>query len=302
MRVFDCHTHFFSYDFFAALARAGDRSVKTHEALVAFSAATGIRIPTRDSRAHLKQWLTTFDENDVARAVMCANAPEEAETVAAALDFARERLLGFCVINPTVRGVVDRIHRLAGELGYRGVQLSPALDHYHLTDPLLQPVLTAIGDSRMVALVHFGIPHSKLRPALGLPEQFDASFANTAALQVAAGRFPHVNFMVPHFGFENFHETLMLGIQCENVFVDTSGFDAWIHTQPAPLTLAEVFHKTRAVFGFERMLFGTDSGVFPPGWRRDILEKQLQAMEDAGFSESERDAVLYENAARLFER
>jgi predicted TIM-barrel fold metal-dependent hydrolase len=70
-------------------------------------------------------------------------------------------------------------------------------------------------------------------------------------------------------------------------------------TQPHPLTLAEVFEKTRAVFGIERILFGTDSGVFPRGWRKDILEEQKQAMVSAGFSEAEMEMVLGGNAGRL---
>jgi predicted TIM-barrel fold metal-dependent hydrolase len=84
--------------------------------------------------------------------------------------------------------------------------------------------------------------------------------------------------------------------------VDTSSSNNWILTQPHPLTLAEVFHKTRAVFGCERILFGTDSGVFPRGWRKDIFEAQKQAMTEAGISSAEMEMILAGNAVRLFDK
>jgi predicted TIM-barrel fold metal-dependent hydrolase len=100
-----------------------------------------------------------------------------------------------------------------------------------------------------------------------------------------------------------------LGIQPRHFFTilylllcHTSSSNSWMITQPQPLTLAEVFQKTRAVFGVERILFGTDSGVFPRGWRKDILEEQTQAMVQAGFSAAEMDMVLGGNAERLFEK
>lgn len=300
MHLFDCHTHFFSYDFFAALARQKDPAADADSVLAELSDRTGIAIPARASTEHLQKWLRAFDENDVARAVIFASGPEEATAVAQALGAANGRLIGFCLINPLLEGAVHRIHRLANECGYRGVLLFPAMHHYHVKDAALHPVFEAIADCRLHVLVHFGMLQVKLRDALGLPRVFDDSFANPIELQIVANRFPNLKFIIPHFGCGYFREVLMLGIQRENVLVDTSSSNTWIKTQPHSLTLAEVFHKTRAVFGSERMLFGTDSGVFPRGWRRDIFAMQQQAMTDAGFSEAERNAVLYENAELLF--
>ena len=63
--------------------------------------------------------------------------------------------------------------------------------------------------------------------------------------------------------------------------------------------LAEVFRRALRVYGPERVLFGTDSSVFPLGWRRDRLEDQLSLLEACGASADERELVFAGNAARL---
>jgi len=299
MRIFDCHTHFFSYDFFAALARQKDSEANVENTLAGLEKRTGVSMPARDGIEHLNKWLKVFDENSVERAAIFASVPEEADVVAKALAEAPDKVLGFCLVNPLATGATQRIENLAAA-GYRGVLLFPAMHHYHVRDAALHPVFQKIADCGMLALVHFGMLQVKLRDALSLPRIFDDSFANPIELQPVADRFQTIKFIIPHFGCGYFRETLMLGSQCENVYVDTSSSNSWIKTQPHPLTLANVFHTTRAVFGHERILFGTDSGVFPRGWRKDILTVQLQAMNDAGLSEEEQQAILHDNAARLF--
>jgi microsomal dipeptidase-like Zn-dependent dipeptidase len=60
-----------------------------------------------------------------------------------------------------------------------------------------------------------------------------------------------------------------------------------------------VFRDALGVFGAERILFGTDSSTFPRGWRKDILQAQLQALEQAGASETQVDKIVGGNLARL---
>ena len=52
----------------------------------------------------------------------------------------------------------------------------------------------------------------------------------------AAGRFPNVSFVVPHFGAGFLQETLMLGAQCNNAYVDTSSSNGWMRTHPGLMT------------------------------------------------------------------
>jgi predicted TIM-barrel fold metal-dependent hydrolase len=69
-----------------------------------------------------------------------------------------------------------------------------------------------------------------------------------------------------------------------------------------PLTLVEVFQRTKSALGAERILFGSDSGVFPRGYRADILRAQSDAMQEAGFTDAERAGVLGGNLSRLIDQ
>jgi len=300
MSIFDSHLHFFSRDFFAAMARQKDPAADVDVVLNDLAQRAKIELPPSEVLSHLKRWLAELDRHGVERAVVFASLPEEAAAVAEAVKNSDGRLVGFCMINPTMEGAAHRVHSLAHENGYRGVMLFPALHHYHLFDASLLPFFEAVAECRMHVLTHFGILQVKLRDALSLPRVYDSRFANPLDLQAAANRFPQIKFIIPHFGCGFFRETLMLGLQCENVYVDTSSSNNWMITQPQPLTLAEVFQKTRTVFGIERILFGTDSGVFPHGWRKDILEVQKQGMTTAGFSAVEMEMVFGGNTSRFF--
>jgi len=302
MSIFDAHLHFFSRDFFAAMARQKDPATNVEHVLDDLAQRAKIELPPSDIQSHLKRWLNELDRYDVERAVTFASLPEEAAAVSEAVKNSNDRLVGFCMMNPKAEGAAQRVHKLAKDLGYRGVMLFPALHHYHLFDASLLPFFETVAENRLHVLTHFGILQVKLRDALGLPRVYDSRFANPLDLQAVANRFPQINFIIPHFGCGFFRETLMLGMQCENIYIDTSSSNNWLLTQPHPLTLVEVFQKTRAVFGVERLLFGTDSGVFPRGWRKDILEEQKQAMVAAGFSAAAMEMVLGGNARRLLEK
>ncbi len=297
MLLYDAHLHFFSHDFFSVLARLKNANVD--HTLAELATRTKLELPARDVRAHLDKWRAELDRHNVARALLFASVPEEVDAVGEALQLAQGRLAGFFLMNPLAENSAARLQQVVAQYGYRGVMLFPALHHYHVNDEALLPFFEIVAASKLHVFVHFGILQVKLRDALGLPRLYESTFANPLALQAVANRFPQLRFIIPHFGCGFWRETLMLGMQCENVLVDTSSSNSWMAAQEFPLTLADVFHRTKAVFGPERMLFGTDSGTFPRGWRKDIFEAQLAAMHAAEFSEREIALVLGENAQNL---
>ena len=93
-----------------------------------------------------------------------------------------------------------------------------------------------------------------------------------------------LTFVVPHFGGGFLREVLMLGMQCENVYVDTSSSNDWVRSQPGGMELADVFSDVLDVYGADRILFGTDSSTFPRGYRADIRDQQLAALGAASAS------------------
>ncbi|HWP68703.1 MAG TPA: amidohydrolase family protein, partial [Rectinemataceae bacterium] len=86
---------------------------------------------------------------------------------------------------------------------------------------------------------------------------------------------------------------------CPNVYIDTSGSNQWMRWMPYDVTLESLFRKYRETIGPSRILFGTDSSWFPRGFSEAYLDVQVRSMADVGYSEEERDMVLYRNAAAL---
>ena len=70
-------------------------------------------------------------------------------------------------------------------------------------------------------------------------------------------------------------------------------------TQPGCPDLAGIFRMFLEVAGRERILFGTDSSVFPRGYRNDLLDAQRTALDQAGASVDDQEAILGGNLARL---
>ena len=91
----------------------------------------------------------------------------------------------------------------------------------------------------------------------------------------------------------------MAGAQCENVYVDSSSTNSWRKTQPGAPDLPQVFERALEVFSAERVLFGTDSNVFPAGWRAERLAEQREALGALSLSDADQSAIFGGNAARL---
>ena len=299
MRIIDFHSHFFSRSFFEALAAQAPGDEPVADRLAKLATATGIELPSADIAAHLARWIAQLDDQGVEHLCTFASMPEEVETVMEAVRLAAGRLSGFALVNPRAGATADRL-RARMEAGLlRGILLFPAMHHFEIAGSEVERLLHVLDDHEGIVFVHCGLLVVKLRDLLGLPRAYDLAHANPLSLIPAANRFRRVRFVIPHFGAGFFRETLMAGAQCENIYVDTSSSNSWVATQAAPLDLVEVFRRALGVFGPERVIFGTDSGVFPAGWRADRLADQRAALAAAGASAVDQAAVFGGNAARL---
>jgi len=297
--IVDFHMHFFARPFFDALAEQSPLEGSGEEKLAALSERTGIELPPADTAEHLSRWLGELDRHGVEHAAVFASLPEEIPAVAEAAAASGGRLSPFAVMNPKVEGAPQRMRALLEESGFKGAILFPALHHYHADGPGAAELLSVLGEYGAIAYVHCGLLVVKLRDLLGLPRTQDLSFANPLGVIPAANAHPDVRFVIPHFGAGFFRETLMAGTMCENVYVDTSSSNSWMETQVAEIGMRDVFRAAIDSFGVERILFGTDSGVFPAGWRKDRYEGQHEALELLGTSTAEMEAIFGGNAKRL---
>jgi predicted TIM-barrel fold metal-dependent hydrolase len=294
--IVDFHSHFFSRPFFETLAAQSPNPGDVESRLAAVAERTGIEIPPSSVADHLARWIAELDRYGIEHMVTFASLPEEVPAVAEAVAAADGRLSGCALINPCAPNATETLRGHFEERNLAGVLLFPAMHHFRLGDPEHAEFLNVLNEHEAVVFVHCGMLVVKLRDLLGLPRPYDLSYADPLNIVPAANRAPRANFVIPHFGAGFFRETLMAGTQCENIHVDTSSSNSWMNTQTTPMTLRDVFARALDVFGPERILFGTDSGTFPMGWRDDRLEEQRDVFEELGVQP---DAILGGNARRL---
>lgn len=302
MDTVDFHLHLFSRPYFAALAAQSTQPGTVDERLARVAQRTGLELPAPELATHVARWIEQFDRHQVAHVAAFASAPEEAPALAEAARLAQGRITPFALVNPTAPGAAARVRELLSSGPFRGVLLFPALHHYDLSAPEQREFLGVLDEQRAIAYVHCGLLVVKLRDLLGLPRTMDLRWANPLNVIPAANAFPNARFVIPHFGAGLFRETLLAGAQCPNVYVDTSSSNSWMHTQPAALTLRDVFARALSVFGAQRVLFGTDSNTFPAGWRVERRDEQARTLDELGVSAADRQRIFADNARRLLAR
>jgi uncharacterized protein len=248
LSIGDAHTHFFSHNFYAGLAR--QKKVSGAEALAPL---LQWEIPSPDATALASRWVAELDRYGVTRAALIASVPGDEQSVSAAIAAHPDRFFGYFMIDPTQPDAVDRVRAAAASPHLHCVCLFPAMHTYSIVDERLVPLLEIASDSGLAVFVHCGALSLGIRKKLNLPSQYDLRFSNPLALHPVALHFPKIRFVVPHFGAGLLRETLMLADLCPNVFLDTSSTNHWMSYEG--LDLRTVYRRALDVVGAERLLW-----------------------------------------------
>jgi predicted TIM-barrel fold metal-dependent hydrolase len=300
----DSHCHFFSPQFFGALARQQLALRVAPSAMVAASASEICRELQWDDPVAADiladRWIAELDRHGVNRNVLIASVPGDEASVAEAVARHPSRFVGFFMLDPSAVDAIERARRAIDELRLRGICLFPAMHHVALTDQRITHIVEVAAERPgVVVFVHCGVLTVGVRRKLGLPSHFDLRLGNPIEVAKLALAFPQVPFIIPHFGAGLLREALMAADTCANIYLDTSSSNSWTRYTP-DLTLAAVFKTALAVVGPSRLLFGTDSSFFPRGWQNGIYETQKQAAKDAGVSAADASLIFGGNFDRLF--
>jgi predicted TIM-barrel fold metal-dependent hydrolase len=291
----DAHCHFFSQHFFAALARQrGDGST-------ADTVLQDLQWDAPGSAEELAtRWVRELDTCAVSRTALIASAPDDEESVAAAVRAYPSRLVGFFMLDASSAGVVDRARHAITELGLRAMCLFPAMHHVALHDDRVMSVVEAAAAVPGTAVfVHCGLLSVGVRQRLGLASRFDLRLGDPLAVSRLALTFPGVPFIIPHFGAGLLRETLMAADAASNIYLDTSSSNAWVRYTPG-LALHDVFRSALSVVGPSRLLFGTDSSFFPRGWQHGIYDLQKNIVSALGIAPDAQQLIFGGNFDRLF--
>jgi predicted TIM-barrel fold metal-dependent hydrolase len=149
--------------------------------------------------------------------------------------------------------------------------------------------------------VHLGRLKVAIRDRLGVPGAIDERFGDPHRLALIVRQFAGVRFIVPHFGCGTLLDLLPAIHGTRNLYLDTSSSNAWMKDDAHFPDLQTVF---RAVLenedlGPQRLLFGSDSTVFPRGWRADVLQEQKAALQGIGAPAADVEAILGGNLRSL---
>lgn len=296
--IIDSHIHFFSYRFFEEYARWRGEGLPAHDPDTLLR-QLGWEVPPRDPVSLARRWVEELDRHDVARAVLLTSIIGDEDSVAQAVRAFPDRFTGYLRVDPTHTDAPAQVRRAVRELGLKGVKLFPSMERFHASNPRVYPAYEEVQALGVPVLLHFGILQSAVRSALGLPSKADMRFANPADLQPAARDFPRVPFIIPHFGAGYLREALMVCYHCPNVYLDTSGSNAWIRYIGYPFDLRTVFRLALDAVGPGRIIFGTDSTHFPRGFREDLLRAQLAVLRDLEVPPEDIQRITADNIAEL---
>ncbi len=293
--VSDAHVHFFSHRFYLGLAQ--QKALNQAEDITSL---LGWNAPPVDPAELATRWVEELDRYDVARACLIGSAHGDEESVSAAVAANPSRFFGYFMLDPLAPDALVRMDAATANPHLHCVCLFPAMHGFSILDARLDPLLHLAASRCLSVFVHCGAPSVGVRTKLELSSSFDLRFSNPLDLHAVALRFPDIRFVIPHFGAGMFRETLMVADLCPNIWLDTSSTNRWMNYEA--LDLRDVFRRTIAVVGIERLLFGTDSSFFPRGWHGLVLQKQAQAMYEIGLSQGDAAQVLRWNLERFHDR
>lgn len=300
MEVIDSHVHFVSHNYLRLLTQQR-KSFQDVDVYISEQAKRRhFEPPPLDPARLAERWAIELDKHRVSRAALVSLIPGDEISVSAALRVYPDRFMGIATANPYLAVAEELIAHAATELGFRGIMLYPSMFKCSLASERLYPIYRIARKHRMVVFVHTGRLRVAARRWWGLPDVYDWRYADPADLHQPAADFPTVPFVVLSFGYGTLTQLLKLGLQCPNVYVDTSSSNNWLLDQSEYPDLTRVFEKTLEVFGPARMLFGSDSDFFPRGWRSPVLEEQVEIMDRLKLSEHAKAAILGGNAKTLF--
>jgi hypothetical protein len=230
-----------------------------------------------------------------------SSIPGDEDAVVKAVQAYPTRFTGFFSVDPNSNLLLSNAEKRLKQDKLRGIFLYPSLYHISVADPWLDPLFKLCEETKAVVFTQFGRLTIKPRDFVGIPTTPNEEFAGPKDLIPVAKKYPGIRFVIPNFGAGRFDETLLVGKLCPNVSVDTAGSNSWMNEHPAKPDLRSVFQKALEVFGAGRILFGSDSGLFPRGYRYDIVDNQTKLVQEMRLPLGDAKKIFYENAASLAE-
>ncbi len=249
---------------------------------------TNVEIPSQDED-FVQRWINELERYGITRIGMMVG-PEAWNEFSEAMKRFPGKFYGYANINPLLPDAEEQARFVIRDLGFHGYKLYPVLHNFHTYDEEAYKIYEIADELNVPVLHHFGI---------SIGAGVNLRYGNPLDLQPAARDFPRVHFGIAHLGAGMFRETLLLFYQQDNIYVDTSGSNVWMRYIPYPSDLKAVMKRALEAGGPERIVFGTDSSMFPRGFRYDILDKQLRIFRELNVSYEDLEKIFNTNIRRI---
>lgn len=237
----------------------------------------------------LVELLAELDREGIGQAVMHAESEggEDSaalnEALARVLDAYPDRFVGIGAVDGTASpGRIARETARCAELGFQGISLQPAFLGLDLDDRRLYPAYARAEELGLVVALHTGITYSRVHPLRHeRPELFD---------QVACD-FPDLRLIACHAGWPWAAEYAAVARRHPTVFLEFGGLAPRYVARPG--TGWDPIFTLMGTVLREQVLYGSDWPVISP-------QRALAEWRESGLGEEALQALLHDNAARLF--
>jgi predicted TIM-barrel fold metal-dependent hydrolase len=300
-KIFDAHVHFYSHAYFRFLVRQKTNRLDLGTELKNLATKGRIEIPGEDPVLLAKRWIEIIDKWKIERVLLFSSIPGDEDSVVKAVQAFPTRFSGVFSIDPNSNLLMSNAEKRLRQDKLRGILLTPSLFHISVNDAWLDPLFQLCQDTKAIVFVQFGKVMIKPREYAGMQTTVNDDFSNPKDLIPVAKKYPGIRFVIPHFGGGRLEEMLEVGKEVQNVFVDSAGSNSWIADHPSKPDLRTVFQKTLAAYGAGRIMFGSASGMFPRGYRYDIVDNQTKLIQEMRIPLSDGKKIFYENAAALID-
>ena len=298
-KIFDAHIHFYSHAYFRFLVRQKTNRLDLAAELKNLATKGRIEIPGEDPVILAKRWIEIIDKWKIERALLFSSIPGDEDSVVKAVQAFPTRFAGIFSIDPNSNLLMSNAEKRLRTDKLRGILLTPSLFHISVNDSWLDPLFQLCQDTKAIVFAQFGKVTIKPREYAGMQTYANEDYSNPKDLIPVAKKYPGIRFVIPHFGGGRLDEMLEVGKEAPNVYVDSAGSNSWLADHPSKPDLRTVFQKTLAVYGAGRVLFGSASGMFPRGYRYDIVDNQTKLIQEMRIPLSDGKKIFYENAAAL---
>jgi len=190
--------------------------------------------------------------------------------------------IGYETVNPAV---IEDLDDLLGAGSLKGLKLYPGYEPFYPSDPKLEPVYDLAARHDVPVMIHCGDTYSP---------RGKVKYSHPLNVDEVAVDHPDVKFVICHLGNPWLADCAEVVYKNANVYADISGlvlgdftdrFEAYMRRELQDLL----------VWGVDpsNVLYGTD-------WPISSMESYLEFMQDLKIPMKEREAIMWENAAKLF--